>query len=979
MPDQNLFVQWKSFLIRIILPTSLTIALFLSAIFLIIIPAIEKNSLDRKREMIRELTNSAWNILAKFEYDEQKGLLTRQEAQKRAIEQIKNLHYGQQMKDYFWINDMHPRMVIHPYRSDLNGKDLTDYTDPNGKRVFVEFVNVVKKSGSGYVQYMWQWQDDENRIVPKISYVKGFTPWGWVIGTGIYIEDVKAEITLITSNIIKISLFILAIMALLLTIIILQNFSTEKQRTIAEKALRESEEKYRTLVESATEGMLMALGGRYIYSNQTIAKLLEYNQAEFGQLNLYEIFGEDKTHPGYQFAQDLIAGKTVPERFEAQLKTKSGNLKDVILSTSEIFVGGRMGFIAVATDITQRKEAEDALEESEERFRTLANNINVGIFRRTIEDKPRFVEANPALVTMLGYDSKEELLQISVLDLYVNTDERKKVRQRVKKGALKRQVVKLKKKDGSIFIASIWAVMVRDEEGNALYFDGTIEDITDLIHQEEEREQLLSQMQTALFFLNQPLSTLRFQEVVSCPDETTVHDAVTVLTDKKTDILLIQDKQGAVVGALTDHDLREKVMARGCRLGAPVSECMSSPVITIPEDSCIFEAGLLMEQKGISHLFVTESRGDITGVLDRNDITPIQNYAPAVLLKKIQDAATPADIISQRQSMPALLTSMINSGAKAQYINHLTTILTDTVLRKLIDFAVAELGTPPARFSFFIFGSEGRKEQTLRTDQDNAIVYEDVPQEKEQAAHEYFLAMGKKVCSWLNDAGYEFCDGDNMAQNPKWCRPISIWKKYFTEWISQATAEDLLQTKIFFDLQSAYGDQRFIEQLRSHLNELTSQHPRFFTLLARNVLNISPPLGFFGNFVVESVGEHGKAFDIKSSMMPIVDYARIYSLKHKISETNTLERLTQLHKRNILSSQNYHEMVQAYTYLMQIRLRNQAEAVSQGNKTPDNYISPGNLTYIEQKLLKEIFSQTKNFQTRLSYDFTGRLEGGGGL
>ncbi len=223
-------VPWKSFLARIVLPTVLTITLFLSVIFSILIPAIEKSSVDRKREMIRELTNSAWNILAKFEYDEQKGILSREQAQKEAIEQIKNLHYGQHMKDYFWINDMHPTMVIHPYRNDLNGKDLTDYKDPNGKRVFVEFVNIVKKNGSGYVEYMWQWKDDKTRIVPKISYVKGFTPWGWIIGTGIYIEDVKAEIAEITTNIIQISAAILLIAIFLLFFIIAQNYQTEIRR-----------------------------------------------------------------------------------------------------------------------------------------------------------------------------------------------------------------------------------------------------------------------------------------------------------------------------------------------------------------------------------------------------------------------------------------------------------------------------------------------------------------------------------------------------------------------------------------------------------------------------------------------------------------------------------------------------------------------------------------------------------------------------
>ncbi len=128
------------------------------------------------------------------------------------------------MKDYFWINDMHPRMVIHPYRTDLNGQDLSDYTDPEGKRVFVDFVDLVKRQGAGYMQYMWQWKDNKGRILPKLSYVKGFTPWGWIIGTGIYIDDVQAEIKAITRNLFEISLFILLIIALLLASIIRQSY-----------------------------------------------------------------------------------------------------------------------------------------------------------------------------------------------------------------------------------------------------------------------------------------------------------------------------------------------------------------------------------------------------------------------------------------------------------------------------------------------------------------------------------------------------------------------------------------------------------------------------------------------------------------------------------------------------------------------------------------------------------------------------------
>ncbi|MEI6127292.1 MAG: cache domain-containing protein, partial [Pseudomonadota bacterium] len=200
MISPNILFPWRFFLLRVVVPTILAIALFIAGIFFKIIPTIEKNSMDRKREMLRELTSSAWNILAKLENDERQGITTRQEAQRQAIGQIRNLHYGHEMKDYFWINDMTPRMVIHPYRSDLNDKDLSDFKDPDGIHVFVEFVNVVKQHGSGFVNYKWQSWDNKLLILPKISYVKGFAPWGWIIGTGIYVDDVKAEIALLTNR-----------------------------------------------------------------------------------------------------------------------------------------------------------------------------------------------------------------------------------------------------------------------------------------------------------------------------------------------------------------------------------------------------------------------------------------------------------------------------------------------------------------------------------------------------------------------------------------------------------------------------------------------------------------------------------------------------------------------------------------------------------------------------------------------------------
>ena len=164
--------------------------------------------MERKKEMIIELTNSAWSILNEMDREVLDSLMTLQEAQDEAIRVINNLKYGSEFKDYFWITDMHPKMIIHPYRPDLKGKDLREHSDPEGKKLFVECVNTVKKSGEGFVDYMWQYKEDSTLIVQKLSYVKGFENWGWVIGTGIYIEDVKEQISDLIKRLILISVII---------------------------------------------------------------------------------------------------------------------------------------------------------------------------------------------------------------------------------------------------------------------------------------------------------------------------------------------------------------------------------------------------------------------------------------------------------------------------------------------------------------------------------------------------------------------------------------------------------------------------------------------------------------------------------------------------------------------------------------------------------------------------------------------------
>lgn len=259
--------------IKIILPSVLAVVLFVAAVFGIILPSYQATLMDSKKAMIRELTQVAWEMLMAIEHQERKGELTRKEAQALAIEHIREMRYGTDRKDYFWINDMRPFMVMHPYRTDLEGLDVSGFTDPNGKHLFQAFVSIVEKQGQGYVDYLWQWKDDSSRIVPKLSYVKGFPAWGWIIGTGIYLEDVHMEIERLTRQLTVISAVIALLVSFLSVYITVRALRTEEKRRQAEAELEEYQGQLEQMIEGRTTELREA-------NTRLHAEIIEREEAE---------------------------------------------------------------------------------------------------------------------------------------------------------------------------------------------------------------------------------------------------------------------------------------------------------------------------------------------------------------------------------------------------------------------------------------------------------------------------------------------------------------------------------------------------------------------------------------------------------------------------------------------------------------------------------------------------------------------------
>jgi CBS domain-containing protein len=433
--------------------------------------------------------------------------------------------------------------------------------------------------------------------------------------------------------------------------------------------------------------------------------------------------------------------------------------------------------------------------------------------------------------------------------------------------------------------------------------------------------------------------------------------------------LLVTDNNEHI-GIVTDHDLRERVVAEKLDVSEPVFKIMSTPIISIPANSFVFQALLNLNEKGKKHLAVKNIEGEIIGVVSSEELHKVHLHSSTYLVREIENAETVEDIISSRKKLPRLVKTLVDSGAKTKNITQIITYIFDAIVHKLITFSIDEIGPPPTKFAFIALGSAGRAEQTLISDQDNGIIIEDVPESEKEQGIKYFQQLGTKVCDWLNDCGYVYCKGNAMAKNPKWTQLLQKWKDYFHGWIVNSNPQDLLELSIFFDFRCVYGEIELVGKLRDYLFKAAKGQAGFFQHLAKNSLYHKPPVGLLGKIVVESKGEHPKTFDIKTATMPVTDFARIYAIQNKIRNTNSLDRLHDLRDKGVIENHTYEELVQVYSYLMNLRFKHHASQIT-NNKEADNFIDPNEFTRLEQQTLKNAFSQISSIQKKLNYDFSG--------
>lgn len=459
----------------------------------------------------------------------------------------------------------------------------------------------------------------------------------------------------------------------------------------------------------------------------------------------------------------------------------------------------------------------------------------------------------------------------------------------------------------------------------------------------------------------------------------TVTQAAKKMSERGVGSIVVVDDHRYPVGIITDKDLRNRVLAVDKSPEIPMDEVMSQPVITIDKKCDFSSAYLMMIKNRIHHLVITEDgspRSRVTGIASDHDILLSQGYSPAVIIHTMMKSLDVEELARLRDQAETLLVSYLENEMSINFLSKIISEINDVLIQRAIlvaksKYDAAYPDVSDVTFCFLTLGSEGRGEQLLRTDIDQAIIYEDV-EENPARTREYLLEIGKEVVEILTACGFQPCPAEIMASNPQWCQPLSVWKGYFERWILNPDPEALLKTSIFFDYRPVYGNHELAEALIHHIYTTLNGRKVFLNFLAKNALMNPAPLGFFRNFLVEKSGEHQDKFDIKlRAMMPLIDAARLLALHHNLAGiNNTFKRFEKLAELEPQHHEIFREAGKAYEIFMRIRV---TEGMRSGNS--GRYIDPDVLGKLQRQLLKNAFVPIDELQKIIAIRFQVNLTG----
>jgi CBS domain-containing protein len=440
-----------------------------------------------------------------------------------------------------------------------------------------------------------------------------------------------------------------------------------------------------------------------------------------------------------------------------------------------------------------------------------------------------------------------------------------------------------------------------------------------------------------------------------------IRDAARLMSQENVSSVLVM--RGEVLGGIvTDKDLRQRVLAVDLDPNAAIEQVMTANPRSLSADADVDTALLLMMRQNYHHLPILDGDEPL-GLVTAGDILRAQSEHPLRLVRDIYKKKSIDELVALSQRLPSLFVRLVHLGRDVEQIGAMVTHVTDAFTVRLLQLAEAEIGEPPMRYAWVVFGSQAREEQTAKTDQDNGIVLERKATEKEAR---YFARLADFVCDGLDKLGYEYCPGEIMALNVKWRVSLAKWKRHFDRWIDVPEPKSVMHSSIFFDMRCVFGAAELVEELLDYAVGRAKHNRIFRRFMAANVMSHRPPIGFFRRFVQEDDGSHSEGLNLKHrGIVPIIDLVRMRTLEAGITAANTFRRLEQVVTAGTTNENDASSLRDALILISRIRLNYQAEQMAAGEK-PGNFVPIEELSPLMRRNLKAAFTLVVEAQNALS-------------
>jgi CBS domain-containing protein len=447
-----------------------------------------------------------------------------------------------------------------------------------------------------------------------------------------------------------------------------------------------------------------------------------------------------------------------------------------------------------------------------------------------------------------------------------------------------------------------------------------------------------------------------------------IKDVAQLMSDNLIDNVIISE-HNFPIGIVTDTDMRSKVATGRFEITSSINKIMTSPVITVAENVSLAEAQLLLLKNNVSHLCVTidgSDKSEIKGVITEHDLIVSQASNPGVFIKEIKRSQNASDLSRIRSKLSDLVQTSIAKNIPLAHISNIASEINTAIVKRSVELAILDLGSPPARFAWLSIGSQGRKEQLLLTDQDSILVFEDVAADKYRDVKNYFMKLAKKAVSTLEIIGYEQCQNGHVASNMIWCKSITEWIKQYSNWMNSPGEKNNEISSVFFDYEIAFGEQQIEDAISDIIFVNAKKNKLFFDYLGNDALRKPPPLSFFKKFNIEETGLNKGKFDIKNrAILPLVDGARLFTISHNIKGiNNTFLRFKQLAMVDQKHSEIYLNCADSFQTLSKLK-------TSEGLKYDNSgqFINIEDLSKIDKENLKNALAPIKELEELIKDSF----------